>query len=128
MPVPYNAKVHFQQGSSELHFLAGGSATFDAGGVLNNPNINGSVVLPAATLLTMQSGASVNFNVTGPSGTAFTLINGASTPSFYTGMDAPTFVAPMGSIYIRASGSVSGLYWNKTQDASGSTWQLAASG
>lgn len=130
----YNTKVIRQQGGSELSFAAGASLTFAAGAQLSGaiggtPTFSegfnlttGSFIRSTGTLSTYQAGACLSFNVTGPSQTTFKFINGASTPAILMGSDKPTINAPMGSLYIRSGGSMSTLYINVTQDASGSTW------
>ena len=70
-----------------------------------------------------QAGASHNYSAAGPSTTLITFTTGASVPGFYTGKDAPTLVANPGSVYVRTSGSMSGLYTNISGDTPGSSWR-----
>lgn len=131
----FNTKVVRQQGGSEMSILSGGSITFAVGAQLGGtiggtPNFvegisqnGGSEVYKTGTITEYKAGACLAFNVTGPSQTTFKFVNGASTPAILVGKDAPGgLIAPMGSIYWRSSGSMSELYINVTQDASGSTW------
>lgn len=121
----YQTRIYRQAGASEMTFASGASLTFEAGAKLNGSFSfgAGSDVLDSGHLTTYQEGASLTFN-TGVSGTGFRLAGqGASTPSIGYGPNVPTHTAPMGSIYIRANGSISGLYVNITQDAAGSTWR-----
>jgi hypothetical protein len=130
----YNTKLIRQQGGSELSFASGASLTFATGAQLSgaiggtptfSEGVNqsgGSDVYNSGTLVTYQAGACMSFNLTGPSQTTFKFINGTSTPAILMGSDKPTVNAPMGSLYIRSGGSMSTLYINTTQDASGSTW------
>ena len=101
----YQTKVYRQHGGSELSVASGGSISVEAGGTT-----------------TFAAGASVTINTT-VSGTGFRLDLGGSTPSIGGGPNVPTHSAPMGSLYIRSNGSISGLYINITQDAAGSTWR-----
>ena len=130
----FNTKVFRQQGGSEMTVLSGGSFTFVAGAQLSGSpggtitfsegfnQTGGSTVFTSGTLTEYKAGACFNFNVTGPSQTTFFFVNGASKPAILVGKDLPTINAPMGSLYLRSSGSMSTLYINTTQDASGSTW------
>lgn len=131
----FNVKSIREQGGSELLIAAGGSVTFAAGAQLSGSpggtitfsegysQVGGSTVYVSGTLTEYKAGACLNFNVTGPSQTTFFFVNGTSTPAVLVGKDKPTINAPMGSLYLRSSGSMSDLYINVTQDASGSTWQ-----
>ncbi len=131
----FNTKLIREQGGSELLFASGGSLTFAVGARLSGaiggtPTFSegvglttGSEIYNSGTLNTYQAGACLSFNVTGPSQTTFFFVNGASKPAILVGKDAPTGLnAPMGSLYLRSSGSMSTLYINTTQDAAGSTW------
>jgi hypothetical protein len=115
----YNSLIHREQGGSVLNIGSGAIGRVQSGGCQ---------VVDAGGLLTIAEGGSVTFNST-VSGTAFRLAGqGASTPSVGWGPNVPTHSAPMGSIYIRANGSISGFYINITQDANGSTWRLHQQG
>ena len=131
----FNTRVFRNQGGRELNVANGGSLTFATGAQLSGSiggtitfsegfnQVGGSTVFTSGTLTEYKAGACFNFNVTGPSQTTFFFVNGASKPAVLVGKDAPTGLnAPMGSLYIRSGGSMSTLYINVTQDASGSTW------
>jgi len=125
----YQSRIYRQQGGSEMTFASGASLTFEAGAKFTGTFSQGagSVVYDSGALTTYQSGASFTFNTT-VSGTGFRFDIGGSTPSIGAGANVPTHSAPMGSLYIRANGSISGLYINITQDANGSTWRLHQQG
>ena len=112
-----------------MTFASGASLTFEAGAKLNGSFSQGagSTVYDSGALATFQDGASFTFN-TSVSGTGFRFATGTSSPSIGAGQNVPTHSAPMGSLYIRANGSISGLYINITQDANGSTWRLHQQG
>lgn len=113
----YNALIHREQGGSVLNVGAAASLNVQSGG---KQAIAGHVEY--------AEGSSLTFN-TGVSGTAFRLAGqGASAPSIGWGPNIPTHTAPMGSVYIRANGSISGLFINITQDANGSAWRLHQQG
>lgn len=133
----FNSRINRQQGGSELSFASGASLNFVAGA-----NISGSIggtptfsdgltfthasgsssVRSSGTLDTFQAGACLSFNVTGPSQTTFYFVNGNSTPAILVGKDKPVVFAPQGSLYLRASGSMSTLYIQIALDSPGSTW------
>ncbi len=120
----YNVLVVREQGGSEFHVFSGGSITFDTGGRLAG-NLSygaGSQTNKSGSLEKVAAGASVSITA-GPSVTALYFTTGTSKPAIYAGFDVPNFNAANGSIYIRAQGSMSGLWTNITQDASGSSWR-----
>jgi len=133
----FNSRVSRQQGASEMTVASGGSLNVLAGGLLSvagtlaisgDQTITaGSQILSAGTLFTVQAGASVTI-VSTVSGTGFRFDIGGSTPSIGAGGNVPTHTAVPGSVYLRAAGSVSGVYWNFGQDTASSQWRLAASG
>ena len=120
----YNVPIRREQGGSVLTIGAGGSVNFEAGAKMGGTySIGaGSTIYDAGTLTTFQAGASVTFNTT-VSGTAIRFDVGGSTPSVGAGVNVPTHVAPMGSIYLRCAGSMSGLFVQIGADAAGSTWR-----
>ena len=120
----YNARIRVEQGASIMHVTSGASFTLDAG---TQASFAGAASVTGTGLLGFGAGGSLNFNTT-VSGTAFRFITGTSQPSIGAGENVPTHTAPMGSIYIRVNGSISGLYINITQDANGSTWRLHQQG
>jgi hypothetical protein len=112
----FTAKVVREQGGSELHVFSGGSVVLDAGAVLTNSGLD-----------SYAAGASIQI-AAGPSVTVLSFVTGTSAPGIYAGKDLPSFKANMGSLYLRADGSMSNLYYNITQDAAGSVWRTTASG
>ena len=119
----FNTRIYRQQGGSEMTVASGGSLNFEAGG-----RLGGAPTIGAGAALTVETGGSLNL-YSGVSGTAIQFAGqGASTPSLGWGPNVPTHSAPMGSLYLRANGSISGLFINITQDAAGSTWRLHQQG
>ena len=115
----YNSLVHREQGGSVLNIGSGAFERVQSGGCN---------IIDAGGLTTFAEGASLHLN-SGVSGTAIRFAGqGASTPSIGWGPNVPTHSAPMGSLYLRANGSISGLYINITQDSQGSTWRLHQQG
>jgi hypothetical protein len=129
----YTTLVVREQGGSEFHVFAGGSITFDAGGVLVNPNFNGinltggSITHVSGTLDKFAAGASLNIDA-GPSATVLSFSTGTSLVGIYAGFDVPSFTAVPGSLYIRAQGSMSGLFTNIGQDNASSAWRAFQQG
>lgn len=125
----FDVKVVRQTGGSELHVYSGGSITFDSGARLSGTysRAGGSMIHKSGALEHFNSGASLTIDA-GPSATVLAFSTGTSLPGLYAGRDVPSFVAPMGSIYIRSEGSISGLWTNITQDASGSSWRAFQQG
>ena len=122
----YNTGIVIEQGGSIMNFASATSLTLAAG---TQATISGNASVAAAGLLAFAAAGSLNFN-TPLAGTAFRFITatGPSQPSIGAGGEIPVHSAPMGSLYIRANGSISGLYINITQDANGSTWRLMQQG
>lgn len=120
----YQNRIYRQQGGSEMTFASGASLNFDAGAKLGGTLSYGagSDIVDSGRLQSFQSGASFTFNTT-VSGTAFRFDIGGSTPSIGAGPNVPTHTAPMGSLYIRVNGSMSGLFTQIGADAAGSTWR-----
>ncbi len=133
----FNARITRQGGGSELSFASGASLNFATGAqisgtiggtptfseIANLTQNAGSAVHNSGTLTTYQAGACFSFNVTGPSQTTFFFKNTtASNPAFLVGVDKPVVTAPQGSLYLRASGSMSDLYIQTALDSPGSTW------
>ena len=104
----YSVPIYRKQGGSELVVGAAGS-------VVNSG------------LLTTQDGGSFTF-VTPLSGTAFRFDIGGSTPSIGAGPNVPTHTAVPGSLYIRANGSMGGLFVNIGQDNASSSWRAFQQG
>lgn len=122
----FTTRIYRQPGGSEMTFASGASLNFAAGAKLGGTLSQGagSTVIESGALYTFQSGASVTFNVAAAtSNTSFRFVNGTSTPTIGVGPETPTHTAPMGSLYIRVNGSITGLWINITQDISGSTWR-----
>lgn len=132
----YNTRIARQAGGSELSFASGASLNFETGAMISgtiggNPTFSdavtltqdaGSSVRSSGTLTTYQAGACLSFNLTGPSQTTFFLRSGTSNPAILVGKDKPVVFAPQGSLYLRASGSMSDLYIQTALDTPGSTW------
>jgi len=128
----FNARIYRQQGGSEMTFAAGASLTFEAGAKISGTMTAGagSEVLESGRLQTFQAGASLTYNVAGAvSNTALRVVNGTSTMSIGFGPEAPTHLATTGSLYIRANGSISGLFVAIGQDqTASSTWRAFQQG
>jgi hypothetical protein len=132
----YNTRIVREAGGSELYFASGASLNFGTGAMISgtiggNPTFSdavtltqdsGSSIRSSGTLTTYQVGACLSFNVTGPSQTTLFLNNGTSKPAILVGRDKPVVYAPQGSLYLRASGSMSDLYIQVALDTPGSTW------
>jgi hypothetical protein len=123
----FNTKIYRQPGGSELTVASGGSINVLAGGVISGITPAGSTVYQSGTLETFQTGASLTIN-TGVSGTGFRFDIGGSAPSFGAGANVPTHTAVPGSVYLRANGSMSGLFTNIGQDVASSSWRAFQQG
>lgn len=121
----YQNRIYRQQGGSEMTFASGASLNFEAGAKLAGTFAYGagSEVHESGNLTTFQAGASITINTTVSSTPLRFDIGGGSTPAFGAGANVPTHVAPMGSIYVRSAGSMSGLFVQIGADSTGSTWR-----
>ena len=124
----YNSRIYREQGGSVMTFASGASLNFDAGAKLGGTYSvgAGSHIYDSGALVTFQAGASLTINQSGPSATVLAFAAGTSLPSISAGEGVPTHTAAMGSLYIRANGSVSNIYQNTSQDAAGSVWRLSS--
>ncbi len=126
----YNTLVVREQGGSEFHVFSGGSITFDAGGRLGGTLSlgGGSTTFKSGALEHFNAGASLTIDA-GPSATVLAFSTGTSLPGVYCGLDVPNFFAQCGSLYIRAQGSMAGLFVNIGQDqTSSSAWRAFQQG
>ena len=128
----YNSDIAIEQGASVLQFGDLAEARFQSGASLiadANASVHlfGTEQVESTGLLTKTTGGSVTFNVTTADQGNFTLSDATRSPTIGVGRNAPVHTASPGSLFIRSDGSVSFLYWNKSDGTTGSVWQAAAS-